>query len=497
MIVQPSSLAGIAGGVFIGVFFGAIPGLTATVGVSLLLPITFFLPPSVGIPLLVGIAKGAAYGGSIPAILISTPGTGAAIATQLDGHPLAQQGRARSALQMALLASVSGDLFATLVTIMFAAQVVKLALLVGRPEFFAILIFSISIIASASGASTATGVMSACVGLMLATVGTDTSGRWRFSFGVPDLASGLEFIPVIIGLVALSVVLERIFERDSGEEAALRQIQEVSKTDRLKWPEAKRCIPAILRGCAVGSFIGAVPGIGQPVAAMLGYSLAKRFSREPEKFGKGALEGVAGPEAANNAVNGPSLLPLLSFGIPGDIITAVLMGAFVAHGLRPGPYLFRDYGDIMYAILLGLVIGNVFLLAMGWSLTGLFAKAATLRRHVILPPVLAMAVMGAYAIRNSLFDVGVMVVFGFIGFLMRRYDFPMTPLLITLLLGRQIEMSLYQTMLLFRGNPLGFLGHPFALALLVSSAAIITAPFISNVLRSARGRRPIHSKRTS
>jgi len=475
LALDPISVLAVGIGVVVGILIGAIPGLTTTMGMAIFVPFTFFLPPLVGLPFLIGLYKGGIYGGSIPAILINAPGTGAAIATVFDGYELAKQGRAGSALKVALFSSSIGDTLSDIITIMLAQSVVSIALLVGKPELFSILIFSLAIISTMTGASVAKGLLAASFGLMLSTVGTDIGGRWRFAFGNSDLAGGFSLITLLIGLFAFATIIERVLESKKADEKQ-REIFKISKEDKLRWPEFRKCIPHILRSTGIGSFIGLVPAVGQPVAAFLGYSCAKRFSKEPEKFGKGSLEGVAGPEACNNAVNGPTLLPLMAFGIPGDMVTAVLLGALIVQGLRPGPGLFRNYGDIMYGVLMSMMVANVFMFIFGYIFAGLFSKIARINSKYLIPVVFALAIVGSYAVNNNVFDVAVMIFFGFVGFLLNRFDIPLAPMVITFLLGHGVENSLIQSLILFKGNPLGFFERPFCMTLLISAALIIFAP---------------------
>jgi putative tricarboxylic transport membrane protein len=479
-IANPASLGMIFLGVLVGVIVGAIPGLTTTMAMALAVPVTFFMPPLLGIPFLLGLYKGGIYGGSIPAILISTPGTGAAVATAIDGYPLTLKGKGKLALHTALYASVTADLLSDIVFIVLIAQLVLLARHFGPPEYFAVFVFALVIISMAAGRSPAKGLLSAALGLMLSLVGTDTAGQWRYTFGQIDLVSGFSFVPLLIGLFAFSVIIESIVH-GSGDGPRL---QKGVSGEGLTWPVMKSLLPTILRSTGIGIAIGAIPGIGQPVAAMLGYGTAQRLSKNPEEFGRGSLEGVAAAEAGNNAVNGPSLIPLLTFGIPGDIITSVLLGALMVQGLRPGPELFVHHGDTMYAILVGMVLANFMVLAVGLAVAGQMARLVTLPRYFLLPSILALAVVGAYAVNNSIFDVGVMAVFGLVGYLMRRMDIPMAPLVITLLLSHEMESNLIRSLIMFRGEVTGFINRPIALGLLLLTVVLFALAL------SARSRRP-------
>jgi putative tricarboxylic transport membrane protein len=483
-IANPSSLGMIFLGVVVGVIVGAIPGLTTSMAMALAVPVTFFMPPLLGIPFLVGLYKGGVYGGSIPAILIATPGTGAAVATVADGYALTKKGKGKLALHTALYASVMGDFLSDIVFIVFIAQLVLLVRYFGPPEYFAIFVFSLMIISLSAGSSPAKGLLSAALGLLLSVVGTDTAGQWRFTFGVVDLVSGFAFVPLLIGLFAFSVIIENIANANTQESVVVNDGKGTG--ENLSWLQMKSLLPTVLRSTGIGILIGAIPGIGQPVAAMLGYSAAQRFSKHPEEFGKGSLEGVAGPEAANNAVNGPSLIPLFTFGIPGDIITSVMLGAFMAHGLRPGADLFVNHGDTMYAILMGMVLANGFVVIVGLALAGQIARVVTLPRYLLLPSVVALAVIGAYAVNNSVFDVGVMAAFGFVGYVMRRQEIPMAPLVITLLLSHEMENSLIRTLIVFRGDLFGFADRPIALVLLALTFLLIGLSLYSTLRRKPR-----------
>lgn len=448
LIMQAKPLAMLCIGIFVGTVVGAIPGLTTTMGMAIFVPVTFFMPPLTGIPFLLGLYKGGVFGGSIPAILISTPGTGAAVATVADGYALAKKGRARSALQMAIFASFCGELFGSVLVLFLGAQATQLALLFGAAELFAILFFSLIIVALSATEDYTTGLLSLALGLVISTVGVDTGGRWRFAFGSADLSAGFSFISVMIGLYAFSVVLDEataILTKSTEKKVGNALVE----GDKLRWFEIRKCLPAIGRSSVIGAFIGAIPGVGQPIAAFLGYAQAKRFSKEPDEIGHGSLEGIAGAEAANNAVNGPALLPLLTFGIPGDVISSVLLGAFIAQGLRPGPRLFADYGDIMYALLIGMVVASFFLIAMTYPTTKYMAYITRIPTYLVTSTVFILTVIGSYAVNNSWFDVRVMLIFGLVGFLLKKFNIPLAPMVIGSLLTQMTETNLVRTVILF------------------------------------------------
>ncbi len=435
-------------GVTVGVTIGAIPGMTGTMAVALALPFTFYMEPVTAILLLVGIYKGSFYGGSIPAILIRTPGTPAAACTSLDGYPLAQQGKAGQALNMALYASCIADLISNLALFFFAAAITGYALRFGSPEFFALICFALTITAGVSGDSLLRGFISGALGLFLATIGQDLIyGSPRMSFGEPELLAGLNFIPVLIGLFAVPEILDAVARRTG----AVNTTNDVGRK-HLSWPLFRSCMPTILRGSAIGVVLGAIPGIGGAPAAFLSYSEAHRNSREPEKFGKGSLEGVAAAESGNTGVCGATLIPLLALGIPGDVITAIILGAFMVHGLAPGPQLFETDISLVYAIFMGILFSSLTLFVVGKLAITTFARVADVPKGVLFPIVLVLCVYGSYAVNNTLFDVFVMLVMGVIGFGMLRLSIPAAPFLIAFILGPMFEDNLRRSLLQSQGS---------------------------------------------
>jgi putative tricarboxylic transport membrane protein len=400
-------------GVFIGTFVGAVPGMTTPMAVALTLPFTFTLSPVSGILLLLGVYKGGIYGGSITAILINAPGTPAASCTVLDGYPLARRGEARRALDIALYASCIADFMSNLALILCAGFLASLALAFGSPEVFTLILFSLTIIASVSGDQLLKGLGSAAFGLILAIVGLDlVYGTNRFIFGEVELMSGLNFIPVLIGLFALPEIIAfygrvevaREHNPLAGRGAGLDDLRKTLKT--------------IIRGSAIGVVLGAIPGIGGAPAAFLSYSEAKRTSKNGDNFGNGEIEGVAAAESGNNGTAGATLIPLLALGIPGDITTAIILGAFMIHGLRPGPLLFQDNLSLIYALFIGIMLSSLYLFAIGKFSIRLISRIADIPHRILFPIVLTLCVFGAYAVNNTVFDIGVMFVMGLFGFMM-------------------------------------------------------------------------------
>lgn len=441
-----ANLIAIVVGVFGGVMIGAIPGLTATMAVALALPFTFGLDPVTSILLLLGIYKGGIYGGSITAILIRAPGTPAAACTVLDGYPLARQGKAGKALTMSLYASCMADMISNLALIFFASMIAGLALAFGPPEYFWLICFSLTVVISISGNSLTKGLISALLGLLVSTIGLDlVYGTQRFTFENFNLMGGISYIPLLIGLFALPEVIDYYMKRTQA--FTVRKADQSTVTKE----EFKRSLPSILRGSVIGVIIGTIPGAGATAAAFLSYGEARRASKTPERFGKGAIEGVAAAEAGNNGVAGATFIPLLSLGIPGDVVTAVILGAFMLHGLTPGPLMFEQNLGLIYALFIGILLSSATLFGAGKLAIRYFARIADVPRHILLPVVLLFCVFGSYAVQNTMFDVGVMLAFGVLGYLMMRIDMAAAPFLMGFILGPLLEDNLRRSYLIADG----------------------------------------------
>jgi putative tricarboxylic transport membrane protein len=445
-------------GLFLGMFVGALPGFTTVMAMSLILPISFFLHPLVGIPFLIGVYKGGIYGGSIPAILIAVPGTGAAIATTMDGPQLAQRGEGRKALEMALYASVFGDLVSDIVTLFMIAPIALIALLVGPPELSVIILIALVIIAAASTGALIKGLAMAFFGIMLSMIGQDPLGfMTRFTFGSLELKSGIPLLPMMIGVFAIPeilAVLERLaVSKIKGTDPAKLS----SGGERLHFHEFKKCFRTICRSTLIGTVIGALPGAGQSVAAFAGYAAAKKNSSHPETFGTGEIEGIAAAEAANNAVNGPTLVPLLTLGIPGDKVTAILLGAFVAHNLRPGPQLMSEHGPLVYALLLAMIAANVMFLVIAYVSIPIFARIVTLKRFYLIPIIVLTAFAGSYVFRSDPVDLQYLVYFGVFGYFARKLDFDVVPMVMAFILAPTLEYTIGQTINMADGSLFEFM----------------------------------------
>jgi len=441
------NIAAVGIGVVVGTFVGAVPGMTTAMAVALTLPFTFTLPPVTGILLLLGVYKGGIYGGSITAILINAPGTPAASCTVLDGYPLAKKGEARRALDIALYASCVADFISNLALILFAGALASLALAFGSPEVFTLIMFSLTIIAGVSGDQLLKGLGSACLGLLLATIGLDlVYGTNRFVFGEVNLMSGLNFIPVLIGLFALPEIIAFFGKRE------LKREHNPLAGGGATFADFRRCLKTIIRGSFIGVILGAIPGIGGAPSAFLSYSEARRTSDKKENFGRGEIEGVAAAESGNNGVAGATMIPLLALGIPGDIITAIILGAFMIHGLRPGPLLFQDNLSLIYALFIGIMLSSLVLLLVGKVSIRLISRIADIPHRLLFPVVLVLCVYGAYAVNNTIFDVGVMFVMGALGFAMLKLGIPAAPFLIAFILGPLLEDNFRQSLLLSKGD---------------------------------------------
>ena len=461
-----------------GILVGSLPGLTATMGVALLVPFTFGLPVGEAMGMLLGIFSGAIYGGSISAILIRTPGTPAAAATLLDGYPLTKRGEAGRALSMSVFSSFIGGLTGALIMTFLSPQISKVALQFSAAEYFALAIFGLSIIISVSGGSIMKGVFAGFFGLLISTIGLDpVSGYPRFIFGSMDLMEGPAFIPTLIGLFAFSEVFK-------GVESLVSSKQVISKITSVfpSWADIRVSWKDILKSSIMGTFIGSIPGAGSDIAAFVGYSEAKRRSKHPEKFGRGAIEGVAAAESANNACTGGAMIPLLSLGIPGDAVTAVLLGAFIIQGLRPGPLLYRDHMDVVYSVFAAMIIANIAMFIVGLLGVRFFARVISLRKSMLLPIIFLLSIVGSYSMRNSVFDIWVAIFFGVVGYILQRYQFPVSPILLALILGPMAESNLRRSLIINDGSMLAVLTRPITATFL----ALGLLSIVTSVMRQRR-----------
>jgi putative tricarboxylic transport membrane protein len=461
--LDPLNVAFVVLGVSLGIFVGAIPGLSAPMAIAIGVPLTYAMNPVSAIAFLLGVHKGGEYGGAITSILINTPGEVSSALTALDGHPLAKQGKPRKALLMSLYASVAGDVFADMVLIVSAAPLAVLALRMGPPEILGVLVFACAFVVSLLGRSLPKGVFALSLGMLLATIGLDIEGGGeRLTFGMLDLLDGVPLVAVAIGVLAFGEVLVQMEEyfRGASDRPGERISLGSSKDDRLTWAELKGCWRSILRGSVIGTGVGVLPGLGASVAAFLAYGAERRASKTPEQFGTGKLEGIAAIESANNAVIGASLIPLLTLGIPGSATAALLVGAFLIHGITPGPFVFQEKAQVIYALFASLMLANFVNLIVGNLGLRFFALFLAVPRKIIIASTAVLCLTGAYVSAGSTFGVGVMLLFGVVGYFLRKLQFPFIVFLIGFILGPMLERALRHTVVLFDGPLRLVLDHP-------------------------------------
>jgi putative tricarboxylic transport membrane protein len=479
----------LVGGVLIGMIVGVIPGVGPSAGLAILLPVTFGLDPTGAIVMLAAVYYGAMYGGTITSVLINTPGESATVASTFDGYPLAKQGRAGPALVMAALASfVAGTIGALLIT--FAAPATAaFAKTFGPPEYFLIVIAGLLTVIVILRGNKLLGALSALIGFAIGTVGIDIGGgQQRYTFGSVDLINGVDFIPVAIGLFAVGEVLHTLWR---GGHLEKLDFFGVSARSRAFWPTRKdirESVGPTLRGSFLGFGVGVTPGAGATVASLMSYNVEKSVSRTPEKFGKGAMPGLVGPEAANNAASSGAMVPLLTLGIPGGGATAVLLGGFLMWGLQPGPLLMEQNPEFAWGLIASMFLGNVMLLAVNVFCIPGFASIARIPFRVLGPIVIVLCVLGTFAVNKSLLDVQIMLACGVLGFFMRQFGFSAAALVIALVLGPLAEESLRQTIVVSGGDLGVFVERGTSLAILVFIAFLLTIPLFRDPLGRASRR---------
>ena len=452
-------------GVFIGSVFAAIPGLTVILCIILFLPFTYKMTAIPGMMFLLGIYCAGGYGGSVSAILINTPGTPHAATTMLDGHPMSEKGRTKAALKIALYASTFGGIFSALTLLFLAPQVSKVAANIGTAEYFLVCVFGLTIIAGISGKSMIKGIISACLGLFISCIGADPQTSYdRFTFGISRLYLGLDLAICLIGLFALIEILKKAELKPDRLKLDTSKIMDDGKITK---DEYKRMARPALLSSIIGVIIGIIPGTGASMASWFSYDVAKNMSRHKEEFGHGSVEGIAAAESANNAVTGATLIPLLTLGIPGDGCVAIMLSALMINGLNPGLSLFTTQGDIMYAIMLGLLFVNLFMFLQGKYLTKLFAKVVSIPQEILTPIIVIFCFAGAYSVNKSYFDVAVTLTFAVIAWLLYKLDFPTVPILLGLVLGNMTETNFRRALLISEGNPSIFVSSPYCIAFII------------------------------
>ncbi len=472
---MPLNLAMMVFGLLLGMIFGALPGFSATMAVAVLVPLTYWVPPEVGLNLLSAIFCGGIYGGSITAILLRIPGTPASVPTSFDGFALTQQGQPERALGMSTLASSVGGLLSAFALIFFSPILAMAALKFGPPELMALAIFGLSVVSILSPGSLVKGLIACLIGLLMGVVGQDPlNGFPRLTFGRYELLGGFPLVPVLIGLFSIPPVIEM-----AEQLIGARSIDRVFGSLLVSMKDFKRCWWTIVRSSLIGIGIGIIPAAGPDIASFVAYNDEVRRSKNPEKFGKGEIRGIAAPEAANNGCTGGSLIPLLTLGIPGSPPAAIFLGALFIHGLRPGPMIFQNRPEVGYTVITGFVIISILMYFLGLAFCRLAKGVVRVPQNILAPIIVVLTVIGSYAIGTNMFDVWVMFISGLIGFVMQRTGFPLSPICLALILGPMLESEMTRTKLMFHGNYLLFYTRPIALLLLGLSLIMFFWPWIS------------------
>lgn len=475
VVFQPLNLFFCFLGVFIGTLIGVLPGIGPVGTMAILLPITYGIPPATAIILLAGIYYGAQYGGSTTSILVNIPGEAASVITCLDGYQMALQGRAGPALGIAAFGSFIAGTFSVIALQAIAPPLVKVALSFGPPEYFSLMVLGLVILTYLAQKSMVKALMMAGVGILLGTVGLDTmTGQPRFAFNIPELLDGLGLVPLVMGLFGISEVflnVEKVVQRQVIAAKITRLLPSLQDWIESKW--------AIVRGSVIGFFLGVIPGGGAVLGSLVSYAVEKRVSKHPEKFGKGAIEGVAAPESANNSAAGGAFIPLLTLGIPANVVMAILIGALMIHGITPGPMLLKEHPDLFWGVIASMYVGNAMLLVLNLPLIGLWVQLLRVPYSILFPLILFFCLVGSYAINNSLIDVALMLLFGLIGYLMRKFDYEPAPLVLAFVLSPIMEQALRQSLILSGGRFSIFFDRPISLGCLIVAIFLLSLSVIS------------------
>jgi Uncharacterized protein conserved in bacteria len=483
VVAQPVNLLLCFLGVFIGTLVGVLPGLGPTAGIALLLPATYALQPSSAIIMLSGIYYGAMYGGSTTSILVNIPGEAASVVTTLDGYQMALQGRAGPALGIAAFGSFIAGTFGVIGIMLISPPLASFALKFGPPEQFALMILGLTLLTSLASGSVLKALAMAAVGIFLGTIGTDLiSGLTRFTFGSYTLLDGVGLVPVIMGLFGISEVLNNIGEKNDAKI--------VSKTVSNLLPNLqdwKDSAKPIARGTVLGFFIGILPGAGAIVSTFASYALEKKMAKDPSRFGKGAIEGVAGPESANNAATTGAFIPLLTLGIPSNVVMAIMLGAFLTHGIHPGPLLVQNNPDIFWGVIVSMYLGNAMLLILNLPLIGIWIRILRVPNVYLMPLIVLFCLVGVYSVNNSVYEMLIMIVFGIVGYLMKQFRYEPAPLVLALVLSPMCEDTLRQSLLMSDGSFAIFVNRPIALCMLII-AVLVVASTLSPIFRRRQNR---------
>lgn len=488
LVFQLEVVAVIAAGTVLGIVFGALPGLTAAMGIAVLLPLTYEMPPVMGFGMLLGVYCGAISGGSIAATLLNIPGTPASVATTLDAYPMAKKGEAGRALGTAIVASFIGGIFSSIVLSLAAPPIADFALEFGAAEYFSLAVFGLTIIASVSGKSLIKGIIAGLIGVFVSLVGLDgTTGSSRYTFGELSLLSGVAFLPALIGLFAVGQALT-----DAEESLRLKGVQQVQSNVSgvyLRFGAVFKRWKILVSSCLIGTAVGAIPGAGGSVASFVAYDQARRLSKTPEKFGTGHDEGVIASETSNNAMTGGAIIPMITLGVPGEAAAAVLMGGLLIQGLRPGPLLFTDQAEIVYGIFMALFLANIFMMIFQIVGIRLFVKVLGVPRSFLIPMVLLFCVIGSHGVSGNLFDVYLLLIFGVLGYFLNKYGYGTAPVVLGIILGEVAESEFRKGMIMFQGDWTVFLTRPIS-ATFLAFALIFTLLPLYQRYREARKARP-------
>lgn len=468
-----------------GIIVGALPGLSAAMAVALLIPVTFGMSPVAGLVMLTALYTSAIYGGSITATLIHTPGTPASAATAIDGYELTKQGKGMKALGVSTISSMIGGTISAFALLFLSPPLAQVSLKFSAPEYFLMALFGLSIIGSLAGDSMIKGVMSGLLGLLVGIVGLDqVIGVQRFTFGIINLESGVSLVPAMIGMFSISQVMISVEQIAKGKSSILEDPSSMLTGSILPtWEEFKMISPTILRSSLIGVIIGILPGAGGEIGSWIGYNEAKRFAKKPELFGRGSIEGVAASESANNAVTGGALIPLLTLGIPGSSVAAILLGGLMIQGLLPGYDLFTKSADVTYSIIIGFIIANILMGVIGLAIARHVVKVSLVPMTILCPVIVALSSIGAFAISNSIVDLYVMLVFGLLGYFMRKTGFGTAPVILGMILATMLEANFTRSIILSKGNLLQYyLSRPISIFLSVLVVLSLLAPIFVNRL---------------
>jgi putative tricarboxylic transport membrane protein len=468
--LQPVNLLFCFVGVFVGTLIGVLPGIGPLGAIALLLPSTFYVSPVSALIMLAGIYYGAMYGGSTTSILVNIPGEAASVVTCLDGYQMAKQGRAGAALGIAAFGSFIGGTISVILLAFMAPPLARLALRFGPPEYFSLMVLGLTVLIYLANGPIIKALMMAALGLVLGIVGQDMiSGRGRFTFGIMELNDGIGIIPVVMGLFGVAEVLLNVEEKLATQGVVKTKISNLLPTLR-DWKDS---VGPIFRGTFLGFFLGILPGGGALLASFASYSVEKKLSKHPERFGKGAIEGVAGPETANNAATGGAFIPLMTLGIPNNGVMALMLGALVIHGLQPGPLLMKEQPALFWGTITSMYVGNAMLLVLNLPLIGLWVQVLRIPYPILFPLILLFCLIGVYSVNNSFIEIGFMIGFGVVGYLMKKFEYEAPPLVLALILGPMFENALRQSLILSEGNPAVFLTRPICAAFLIISFLLL------------------------